>query len=134
MGMIGTNVLMWIVDLKVLLTNSTVNYYFILQKKKTINWWEMTYSSVDALSGSIASLANQTSSYLSSYSNSTDKLQTDELQRSLKSSHPFYGVLLSVVSAVLVGGSFILQKKGIIYSTKNAPRKYGWVLVFIHAY
>ena len=94
----------------------------------------MTYSSVDALSGTIASLANQTSSYLSSYSNSTDKLQTDELQRSLKSSHPFYGVLLSVVSAVLVGGSFILQKKGIIYSTKNAPRKYGWVLVFIHAY
>ena len=37
-------------------------------------------------------------------------------------SHPFFGLFLSVVSACLVGSSFIFQKKGIIHSNK-VPRK-----------
>nr|CAB3264330.1 magnesium transporter NIPA2-like [Phallusia mammillata] len=37
-------------------------------------------------------------------------------------SHPFIGLLLSVVSAILVGSSFILQKKGIL-RTKLHPSK-----------
>lgn len=39
-------------------------------------------------------------------------------------SHPFIGLLLSVVSAVLVGSSFILQKKGIL-RTVSSPAKQG---------
>ena len=37
-------------------------------------------------------------------------------------SHPFIGLFLSVISACLVGSSFIFQKKGIIHS-KMLPTK-----------
>ena len=47
---------------------------------------------------------------------------------SLKSSHPYFGLLLSVISAVLVGASFILQKKGILHSTRRNHRKYCFIL------
>ena len=44
-------------------------------------------------------------------------------QEDEKPSHPFFGLLLSVASALLVGGSFILQKKGLIRSTAQLSHK-----------
>uniref|UniRef100_H2XR17 Uncharacterized protein n=1 Tax=Ciona intestinalis TaxID=7719 RepID=H2XR17_CIOIN len=49
--------------------------------------------------------------YWSSRSLLSDLPDTEETP---KASHPYFGLLLSVISAVLVGGSFILQKKGLI--------------------
>ena len=40
-----------------------------------------------------------------------------------KPSHPFLGLLLSMISAFLVGGSFILQKKALIKSTSELSLK-----------
>ena len=40
-----------------------------------------------------------------------------------KSTHPFFGLMLSVASALLVGGSFILQKKGLIRSTAQMSNR-----------
>ena len=40
-------------------------------------------------------------------------------------SHPFIGLMLSFGSALLVGGSFILQKKGLIRSTAQLSNKGG---------
>jgi len=44
-------------------------------------------------------------------------------QKNETPSHPFFGLLLSVGSALLVGGSFILQKKGLIKSTAQLSNK-----------
>ncbi|CAK8679967.1 unnamed protein product [Clavelina lepadiformis] len=38
-------------------------------------------------------------------------------------SHPFIGLLMSTVSAILVGGSFILQKKGVLRGSRNYALK-----------
>jgi len=58
-----------------------------------------------------------------SSADSFNNVQQPESADSVKSSHPYLGLLLSVISAVLVGASFILQKKGILHSTKRNLRQ-----------
>jgi len=48
-----------------------------------------------------------------------EALSAEDISSNPKASHPFIGLLLSVVSALLVGGSFILQKKGLLRSTSK---------------
>ena len=52
-----------------------------------------------------------------------DNKDLDSLDENAKPSQPFLGLLLSVISALLVGGSFILQKKGLIKSTAKLSSK-----------
>ena len=47
----------------------------------------------------------------------------ETVEENARPSHPLFGLLLSVISALLVGGSFILQKKGLIKATAKLSSK-----------